>query len=282
MKHLFRQFNGIEKSKMPRKYVKKVGGRAYLQYSSESMDAALEAVRKKRYSLREAARTYSIPYSTLHDTLNGRHLQTVGGQTILTDAQEADLRETIKIVGEWGFPLTPASAKLLVKGFLDSNQIKTRFHNNNPGKDWFTSFMKRSHTLTTRWSENIKRNRAKVSHAVVNEYFDNLAETIRDVPPENIINFDETNFTDDPESKKVIVRKGQKHVENVLDHSKTSYSVMFAGAADGKVLPPYVVYAALHLYPTWTEGGPKGCRYNRTKSGKLHNLVVSFTKKTYF
>lgn len=259
---------------MPRKYVRKVGGRSYLQYSSESMDAALEAVREKRCSLRKAARSYRIPFSTLRDTLNGLHQKTVGGQTVLTEAQEADLRESIEIVGEWGFPLTPATTKLLVKNFLDSNQAKTRFHNNTPGNDWFTSFMKRSHSLTTRWSENIKRNRAKVSPAVVNEYFDNLEETVRDIPPENIVNFDETNFTDDPEAKKVIIRKGQKHVENVLDHSKTSYSVMFAGAADGKVLPPYVVYAALHLYPTWTDGGPRGCRYNRTKSGKWHNLLV--------
>ncbi|XP_055633246.1 uncharacterized protein LOC129773632 [Toxorhynchites rutilus septentrionalis] len=73
-----------------------------------------------------------------------------------------------------------------------------------------------------------------------------------------MINYDETNFSDDPGSTKVVVQRGQKHVDRVMDHSKCSFSVMFAGAGNGKVLPPYVVYAALHLYPTWTEGGPKG------------------------
>ena len=42
---------------------------------------------------------------------------------------------------------------------------------------------------------------------------------------------------------------------------------MFAAAADGTILPPYVVYKAMHLYQSWTEGGPKNARYNRTKSG---------------
>lgn len=132
-------------------------------------------------------------------------------------------------------------------------------------------------TLSQRLSQNIKRVRAKVSPSILNEYFDKLATTLEGVPAENILNYDETNFTDDPESKTVIVRRGQKHVENVLDHSKSSFSVMFAGAADGALLPPYVVYASLHLYPTWTQGGPKGTRYNRSKSGKSFFFLLSQT-----
>ncbi|XP_055533763.1 uncharacterized protein LOC129723520 isoform X2 [Wyeomyia smithii] len=58
-----------------------------------------------------------------------------------------------------------------------------------------------------------------------------------------------------------------------MDHSKSSFSVMFAAAADGFVLPPYVVYASVHLYSTWTEGGPKGTRYNRSKSGWFDKVI---------
>jgi hypothetical protein len=42
---------------------------------------------------------------------------------------------------------------------------------------------------------------------------------------------------------------------------------MFCGNGSGEMLPPYVVYKSEHLWPSWTEGGPLGCRYNRTKSG---------------
>lgn len=254
---------------MPRNYNKKVGGRTYSQYTSETVADAVEAVRTRQFSIREASQQYNIPVGTLYNKLHNLHLNQPGGSTVLTISQETDLCETIRIAGEWGYPLTPTAIKNLVKEYLDHNKVTSKFVNNTPGQDWLSSFLKRNKsTLASRWSQNIKRNRAKISHEIITTYFDNLEVTLDDVPPDNIINYDETNFTDDPESKKVVVRRGQKHVENVLDHSKTSYSVMFAGSATGKILPAYVVYAALHLYPTWTLGGPKGCRYNRTKSGK--------------
>ena len=42
---------------------------------------------------------------------------------------------------------------------------------------------------------------------------------------------------------------------------------MMAITASGHLLPPYVVYRSLHLYPTRIEGGPQGMHYSRTKSG---------------
>ena len=42
---------------------------------------------------------------------------------------------------------------------------------------------------------------------------------------------------------------------------------MYAANAVGAIMPPYVVYKAEHLWDTWTVGGPKGTRYNRSKSG---------------
>jgi len=42
---------------------------------------------------------------------------------------------------------------------------------------------------------------------------------------------------------------------------------MFCGNADGEMLPPYIVYKSEAMWSTWTEGGPHGARYNRSKSG---------------
>ena len=42
---------------------------------------------------------------------------------------------------------------------------------------------------------------------------------------------------------------------------------MFAAAADGTLLPPYVCYKSKEMYSTWRERGPAGCRFNRTPSG---------------
>ncbi|XP_047115917.1 MFS-type transporter clz9-like [Schistocerca piceifrons] len=42
---------------------------------------------------------------------------------------------------------------------------------------------------------------------------------------------------------------------------------MFAATGDGTLLPLYVIYKAKHLYDLWSEGGPAGARFNRSKSG---------------
>lgn len=42
---------------------------------------------------------------------------------------------------------------------------------------------------------------------------------------------------------------------------------MFCRNAASTCLPPYVVYSAEHMWPTWTENNPDGARYNRTKNG---------------
>ncbi|XP_022187493.2 uncharacterized protein LOC111046286 [Nilaparvata lugens] len=136
-----------------------------------------------------------------------------------------------------------------------------------PGEEWFTNFMGRHPSLSERMSQNIKRVRAGVSRDTISNYFVELEKSLEGIPSSNIINYDETNFTDDPGNVKVIVKRGSKHTERILDTSKTSISVMFAGAGDGTMLPPYVIYKAKHLYPTWVENGPDGVCFNRNTSG---------------
>ena len=99
------------------------------------------------------------------------------------------------------------------------------------------------------------------------EFFQNIQGSLDGVPPSNIINYNETNFCYDPGRKKVIVKRGAKHAERILDSTKTSISVMMAGTGDGVLLPPYVLYKAKHMWATWQEGGPPGANYNRNKSG---------------
>ncbi|KAJ8720589.1 hypothetical protein PYW08_006054 [Mythimna loreyi] len=50
----------------------------------------------------------------------------------------------------------------------------------------------------------------------MNEFYMNLETSLKDVPPSNILNFDETNLSDDPGSKKCIFKRGTKHHERVI------------------------------------------------------------------
>lgn len=82
----------------------------------------------------------------------------------------------------------------------------------------------------------------------LNNYFDNLTISLAGVSPSNIVNYDETNLTDDPGRRKLITKRGCKYPERVINHNKASTSVMFTASADGKLLPPYIVYKSIHTY----------------------------------
>jgi len=257
---------------MPRKYIKLLGSSGYQNYSDETLQRALKEVSANKCSVREASRKFGVPKSTLSDHLKasrkGIKLLSPGGQPVLTEMEENVLVDGLILCAEWGYPLHASDVKDVVQDYLnrEGRSVK-QFTDNRPGEDWTWNFLKRNPTLTNRFAENIKRARAALDVETLEKYFDAVEETLAEVPPENLINFDETNFTDDPGSVKVITRRGSRHVERIIDHSKTSISVMFAATGSGELLPPFTVYKAQNLYPTWVEGGLAGARYATSKSG---------------
>lgn len=168
-----------------------------------------------------------------------------------------------------GISLTCYEVRLIVKHYLDRKRLTTKQLNNNvPWTDWAKSFLiLHNLTLTIRLSENIKRSRSNISNETITHFFNELSQTLEGVPPDAIINYDVTNLTDDPGKVKVICRRGTKHVDYLLNSSKTSTSVMFSGTASGVMLPVYIVYKSEHLYPSWTYHGPPEARFNNSKSG---------------
>ncbi|KAJ8913752.1 hypothetical protein NQ315_002432 [Exocentrus adspersus] len=101
--------------------------------------------------------------------------------------------------------------------------------------------------------EIIKRSRASVEREDILIFFANINEV--DAQDFNIYNYDETNVTDDPGAKKMIVPRN------------TKISIMVCGNATGDLLPPMVVYTSGNLYEYWTEGGPSGTKYASSPSG---------------
>src|SRR5277367_4060783 len=101
---------------------------------------------------------------------------------------------------------------MLIKDYLDRKERKVRrFKENKPGVDYIENLIKRNPILTHRVAASMSLRRASVSADMLHKFYNNLATTIGDVPPSNIINYDETNLTDDPGSKKFIFKRGKKY-----------------------------------------------------------------------
>ena len=81
-----------------------------------------------------------------------------------------------------------------------------------PGEDCASSCMKR-HTdrIKNRQCQNIGKKRAGVGHEAINLYFQVLEESFDSVPPENIINYDKTNLTDNPGKRRMIFKPGARY-----------------------------------------------------------------------
>lgn len=266
---------------MVRNYERMPGTRTYRNYTDAQLNEAIQKIVDGQLSMKKASERYKIPYGTLNNKYHGKHIKNTGGQPVFTKLEEEAILNSALKCADWGFPLDLLEIRMLAKKYLDGRGRKVDiFSNNLPGKDWALSLLKRHKGLVSqRVSGNIKKARAKVSRETLSTYFENLEKTLSNIPPSNIFNFDETNVSDDPGSKKLVYRRGVKYPENVVNYSKSSTSIMMCGSADGTLLPPYVIYKSEHLYNTWKEGGisgypcctkpccSQGCRFNRTSHG---------------
>lgn len=261
---------------MPRVYKRKLGARKYADYSKEQLQLCLAAIKSGQMSQRKASIQFNIPRRTLVYKIKNAHMNRPGQPQIFTDEEEEAIASHIEIMGTYGFPLTEHDLKIVVKMYLEkSGRIVRKFKNNTPGNDWVKQFLKRHPTLSVRFATNIKKIRAALSKEILQEYIENLSPQIRDIPPTHIFNYDETNLTDDPGQKRVIVRRGCKYPEKICNASKSSTSIMFCGSASGELMPPYVVYKSQKLWDTWTENGPKGCHYSNSPSGWFDHQLFS-------
>ena len=259
---------------MVKKYKRQLGSRKYKDYSEDAIKEAIQKVKNEEMLMNAASKTYKIPIGTLSNKLRGLHEKKVGHPYVFREEEEAAFVAQILEVSRWGFPFNLYDLRVLAKTYLDHiGKTVSNFVNNFPSYEWAKTFFDRhKEKLTLRQCQNIKASRAKLSAEDVSEYFERMKETLTkpdgsEIPPSNLFNFDETNLSDNLGTKKCLFKRGIKYPERVKDSTKASISIMFCGSADGCMLPAYVVYKAEHIWSTWTEGGPIGVRYSRSKSG---------------
>uniref|UniRef100_A0A8D8QZF0 Jerky protein homolog-like n=2 Tax=Cacopsylla melanoneura TaxID=428564 RepID=A0A8D8QZF0_9HEMI len=253
---------------MPRKKRQVPGTRGYRNYSDDKLAECVEAIRSKTLTQRAAEKAYGISRSTIKAKLKGNHNKSVGRQKIFSEQEETSFVQHMIKMSDFGFPMIEMDFRFAAKAYLGKRGVKIpQFRNNLPGYDWAKAFIKRHKILSTRVATNIKKSRAAIFEETINEYMGHLQKEIEGIPPASIWNFDETNLTDDSGSRKVIAKRGAKYIENICNSSKSATSLMFCANAEGKCLPPYVVYKAEHMWSVWTENGPPGARYNRSASG---------------
>ena len=124
---------------MPRNWKAKPGRKTRKKYEKSEIEKAINAI-KRGMSVRNAEKKFAIPKSVLH-----RHMKTptiqMKGLTALSVEIEEYLVKRLITCGEWGYPMDGFDLRLIVKGYLDKQELQIkRFKNNMPGKDWEEAF----------------------------------------------------------------------------------------------------------------------------------------------
>lgn len=157
---------------------------------------------------------------------------------------------------------------LIIQRYLNyiKNTVKV-FKDNRPGWEWGQLFLSRQPDIKLTNGKNINRSRAQVNEEIINEFFDNLEIELNGVPAENIFNFDESGFHDDPKKKKMIFQRKCRNPEVIRNSTKSCYTAVFCGSAAGEMIPPYFIFKAKKTWSDWLIGAPPGSRMTVTKSG---------------
>jgi hypothetical protein len=129
----------------------------------------------------------------------------LGRRFVLSELEEQVLTRSLALAAKRRCPFEPRDIRTVVRDYLNSIPQKVaEFGDKNTLSDeWVRAFIKQHLELRIKFAENIKRSRAEVSREALLEYFKELEITLKGVPGENVMNYDETCFVDDPRKTKV-------------------------------------------------------------------------------
>jgi hypothetical protein len=158
---------------------------------------AISALKKQQISnIREAARVYNIPRTTLQRRLNRitSRSETRANNQKLTQNKEESLVQWILSLDRRGAPPTPSDAREMANILLAGRGTAPI---QSVGVNWVTKFIQRRPEVKSCFSRRYDYRRAKCENPkVIKEWFDRVQITIMQhgIAQEDIYNFDETGF----------------------------------------------------------------------------------------
>jgi hypothetical protein len=167
-------------------------------YTMETLRQAIEAVKDKRKTVRGAAnKDFKIPRSTLRHYLDGsrgvgliaKQGRGGGGKVALSEQDEKDLAEGLKVMERWGFGLSIEEVLDVVECFVKMKNLKTRFKNGRPGTEWLINFRKRNN-LSIKKPQAVESARMKqINPFVIYGFYDLLETVVKELQLEHRTNF---------------------------------------------------------------------------------------------
>ncbi|XP_053402897.1 uncharacterized protein LOC123562153 [Mercenaria mercenaria] len=231
---------------------KQIGAkRSQKQHDILILHHAVDAVQSKSMSLRAASKHYGIPTSTLHDKVHGKTPMSRPSKTILTTAEEQRLVDWVLHMARIGYGRTRQEVLDTVKRIIDADERPNPFKDNRPGKDWWYGFVKRHPEMTERLPQDLGKERATITQAKVQRWFEEFEHYVRN-------EIKDPTILQDPSRSSTVY--------HFTSSDKTQITVLACMSATGHFLKPLIVYPGQRFAYNPLEGFPEAVM-GRTDNG---------------
>ncbi|KAE8287852.1 hypothetical protein D5F01_LYC13909 [Larimichthys crocea] len=259
-----------------RNHLDKIGRRKKKKWTEEAMERALIEVKSGRCTVRQAAKEFGVPKSSLGDRVSGRVApgSRSGPAQLITSADEELLVEFSLYMSKHGFPLTKQQLVSFASSIYKRQHRRVAF--SKLGQTWWLNFRKRQEkNITIQPADNVVRGRTVCVRKEAVDQFFHLLSTVVDArglrdKPHQIFNCNETGFQ--LGRKRVILPKsaslGYKPAPGLRDH----ISVLACVSAAGESVPPFIIYSK--AYPggvCYKTHGPPNSLYGWSDSGCINS-----------
>ena len=264
--------------------------RPRLNWRSEDMKNAIEAVESKDKTISAAAKMFNVPRKTLDDRVKGRvkHGSKPGVSTALTFVQEKSLVNYLLYMAERGFPLTRTMVKAFALAIAKRSGVAYRFNEElGPSDHWWQLFKRRHPVITLRKADSLERSRAEhLQEDITKEYFVKLESLLENGgiknKPRRIYNCDETFLPLDCSREKVVAAKGSKVVYNQNIGTSEHITLLCCVSAAGFPMPPMIIYAKSFPGGQYRFDGPEDALYAKSDSGWIDSeLFLAWLNKIF-
>ena len=236
---------------------------------------AVRAIEKGEIrSIREAARIFNVPRSTLRGRVNGQTSRpdTRANNHTLTVQEEASLVKWIFDLDYRGQApqqcMVREMADLLLADRVSKTSSKRRAQ---VGKNWVTGFVRRQPELQSRFSRKYNYKRAQNEDPeVIRAWFDKVRQTIcrYGITDADIYNFDETGFAMGvTATSKVVTRSEYYGKRAVAEPGNREWVTAIECIGSGFALDPYIIFKGRVFIRGWFEYLPKGWRLDKSENG---------------
>ena len=233
---------------------------------------AIQAFKNQEISsIREVARRFEIPRTTLQRRLTGDTFrpETRANNHKLTESEEESLQKWILSMDSRGAAPRPSFVREMANLLL---QQRGTTPVPSVGENWVTKFIKRHPLLSSRFSKRYNYERAKCEDPkIIGEWFDLVQRTILQfgIDPDDVYNFDETGFAMGLiATAKVIIRAEYYGRRSLLQPRNRKWvTTIECTNASGWALPPCIIFRGKTFIESWFDGLPENWRFEVSPNG---------------